>query len=222
MKKIINRINSILANAGINVSASVVIALISCGIIAAALSYLYPLWIAPVGIAICIAYTITTGNQPSLDEIAQSAIDFLDEAVPSMYKHLSVLQSLYYDEMPVDDGSKRRFFRWQYNTIVRNGVPIVCIGLLRTGKVSLSAETLKQERTQLQTLLTDDLKRGLIPIAAHPTYSDGTPTLSLLKIEEVGNYTVFSFVWVNSQKTSDFVHLHDIPPTSDNADDGDF
>ena len=212
-----------LANAGINASVSVVVALVACGVIAAYVAYEFPIVLVPVAIAIYISYHISSLFAPPPPvEIADSAVRFLDRAIASLHDNLTVFQSLYFDQLPVDDGSTRRFFRWESGVVNYNGVSVVRIALLRIGNAALSAETLKQERLQLQGLLSSDLERGYIPLVAHPTYSDGTPTLSLVDIEDTGKYVVFGFVWVNNKPTSDFVHLHDIPTVNDDTDDADF
>lgn len=223
MIKLINRANCALANAGINASVSVVAILMVCGVIAVCVAYTAPLLIAPVAIAIYVGCcVVSAATPPSPAEIADSAVNFLDRAIASLHDSLAVFQSLYFDQLPVDDGSVRRFFRWESDVRCYNGVRVVRIGLLRMGKAILSDVTLRQEKLHLQGLLSDDLARGYIPIAAHPTYPDGTPTLSLVDIEDTGNYVVFSFVWVHNKVTSDFVHCHDVPPVSDDTDDADF
>ena len=223
MIKRFNRMNRALANAGINASVSVVVALVACGVIAAYIAYEFPIILLPVAIVLYISYHVSSLFAPPPPvEIADSAVQFLDRAIASLHDNLTVFQSVYFDQLPVDDGSIRRFFRWESALVNYNGVSVVRIALLRIGKVALSAETLKQERLQLQGLLSSDLERGCIPIVSHPTYSDGTPTLSLVDIEDTGQYIVFSFVWVNNKLTSDFVHLHDIPTVNDDTDDADF
>ena len=223
MIKWFNRMNRALANAGINASVSVVVALVACGVIAAYVAYEFPIILLPVAIVLYISYHVSSLFAPPPPvEIADSAVQFLDRAIASLHDNLTVFQSVYFDQLPVDDGSIRRFFRWESALVNYNGVSVVRIALLRIGKVALSAETLKQERLQLQGLLSSDLERGCIPIVSHPTYSDGTPTLSLVDIEDTGQYIVFSFVWVNNKLTSDFVHLHDIPTVNDDTDDADF
>lgn len=223
MIKWFNRMNRALANAGINASVSVVVALVACGVIAAYVAYEFPIILLPVAIVLYISYHVSSLFAPPPPvEIADSAVQFLDRAIASLHENLTVFQSVYFDQLPVDDGSIRRFFRWESALVNYNGVSVVRIALLRIGKVALSAETLKQERLQLQGLLSSDLERGCIPIVSHPTYSDGTPTLSLVDIEDTGQYIVFSFVWVNNKLTSDFVHLHDIPTVNDDTDDADF
>ena len=223
MIKWFNRMNRALANAGINASVSVVVALVACGVIAAYVAYEFPIILLPVAIVLYISYHVSSLFAPPPPvEIADSAVQFLDRAIASLHDNLTVFQSVYFDQLPVDDGSTRRFFRWESALVNYNGVSVVRIALLRIGKVALSAETLKQERLQLQGLLSSDLERGCIPIVSHPTYSDGTPTLSLVDIEDTGQYIVFSFVWVNNKLTSDFVHLHDIPTVNDDTDDADF
>ena len=223
MIKWFNRMNRALANAGINASVSVVVALVACGVIAAYVAYEFPIILLPVAIVLYISYHVSSLFAPPPPvEIADSAVQFLDRAIASLHDNLTVFQSVYFDQLPVDDGSIRRFFRWESALVNYNGVSVVRIALLRIGKVALSAETLKQERLQLQGLLFSDLERGYIPLVSHPTYSDGTPTLSLVDIEDTGQYIVFSFVWVNNKLTSDFVHLHDIPTVNDDTDDADF
>ena len=223
MIKWFNRMNRALANAGINASVSVVVALVACGVIAAYVAYEFPIILLPVAIVLYISYHVSSLFAPPPPvEIADSAVQFLDRAIASLHDNLTVFQSVYFDQLPVDDGSIRRFFRWESALVNYNGVSVVRIALLRIGKVALSAETLKQERLQLQGLLSSDLERGYIPLVSHPTYSDGTPTLSLVDIEDTGQYIVFSFVWVNNKLTSDFVHLHDIPTVNDDTDDADF
>ena len=223
MIKWFNRMDRTLANAGINASVSVVVALVACGVIAAYVAYKFPIFLIPVAIVLYTSYYISSlVTPPPPAAIADSAVGFLDRAIASLHDSLTVFQTLYFDQLPVDDGSIRRFFRWESDVVCYNGVSVVRIALLRIGKIALSAETLKQDRLQLQTLLSSDLDRGYIPIAAHSTYSDGTPTLSLVDIEDTGKYVVFSFVWVNNKQTSDFVHLHDIPTVNDDADDADF
>lgn len=223
MIKWFNRMNRALANAGINASVSVVVALVACGVIAAYVAYEFPIILFPVAIVLYISYHVSSLFAPPPPvEIADSAVQFLDRAIASLHDNLTVFQSVYFDQLPVDDGSTRRFFRWESALVNYNGVSVVRIALLRIGKVALSAETLKQERLQLQGLLSSDLERGYIPLVSHPTYSDGTPTLSLVDIEDTGQYIVFSFVWVNNKLTSDFVHLHDIPTVNDDTDDADF
>ena len=223
MIKWFNRMNRALANAGINASVSVVVALVACGVIAAYVAYEFPIILLPVAIVLYISYHVSSLFAPPPPvEIADSAVQFLNRAIASLHDNLTVFQSVYFDQLPVDDGSIRRFFRWESALVNYNGVSVVRIALLRIGKVALSAETLKQERLQLQGLLSSDLERGCIPIVSHPTYSDGTPTLSLVDIEDTGQYIVFSFVWVNNKLTSDFVHLHDIPTVNDDTDDADF
>ena len=223
MIKWFNRMNRALANAGINASVSVVVALVACGVIAAYVAYEFPIILLPVAIVLYISYHVSSLFAPPPPvEIADSAVQFLDRAIASLHDNLTVFQSVYFDQLPVDDGSTRRFFRWESALVNYNGVSVVRIALLRIGKVALSAETLKQERLQLQGLLSSDLERGYIPLVSHPTYSDGTPTLSLVDIEDTGQYIVFSFVWVNNKLTSDFVHLHDIPTVNDDTDDADF
>lgn len=223
MIKWFNRMNRALANAGINASVSVVVALVACGVIAAYVAYEFPIILLPVAIVLYISYHVSSLFAPPPPvEIADSAVQFLDRAIASLHDNLTVFQSVYFDQLPVDDGSIRRFFRWESALVNYNGVSVVRIALLRIGKVALSVETLKQERLQLQGLLSSDLERGCIPLVSHPTYSDGTPTLSLVDIEDTGQYIVFSFVWVNNKLTSDFVHLHDIPTVNDDTDDADF
>ena len=223
MIKWFNRMNRALANAGINASVSVVVALVACGVIAAYVAYEFPIILLPVAIVLYISYHVSSLFAPPPPvEIADSAVQFLDRAIASLHDSLAVFQSLYFDQLPVDDGSVRRFFRWESDVRYYNGVRVVRIGLLRMGKTVLSAETLRQEKLQLQSLLSNDLERGYIPLVAHPTYSDGTPTLSLVDIEDTGKLVIFSFVWVNNKSTSDFVHCHDIPTISDDNDDADF
>lgn len=223
MIKWFNRMNRALANAGINASVSVVVALVACGVIAAYVAYEFPIILLPVAIVLYISCHVSSLFAPPPPvEIADSAVQFLDRAIASLHDNLTVFQSVYFDQLPVDDGSTRRFFRWESALVNYNGVSVVRIALLRIGKVALSAETLKQERLQLQGLLSSDLERGYIPLVSHPTYSDGTPTLSLVDIEDTGQCIVFSFVWVNNKLTSDFVHLHDIPTVNDDTDDADF
>ena len=65
---------------------------------------------------------------------------------------------------------------------MQNGVTIVHVDLLCANKMKPSKETLAQESAILQGILLDDLQRGLIPLVAHPTYTDGTPTLSLVGV----------------------------------------
>lgn len=125
-------------------------------------------------------------------------------------------------KIPIEGGGVERYPRWTFWSTMQNGVTIVHVDLLCANKMKPSKETLAQESAILQGILLDDLQRGLIPLVAHPTYTDGTPTLSLVGVGQYGQYMTFSFVWVNSRKTADYVHLHDIPPVSDDADDRDF
>ena len=132
MIKWFNRMNRALANAGINASVSVVVALVACGVIAAYVAYEFPIILLPVAIVLYISYHVSSLFAPPPPvEIADSAVQFLDRAIASLHDSLAVFQSLYFDQLPVDDGSVRRFFRWESDVRYYNGVRVVRIGLLR-------------------------------------------------------------------------------------------
>ena len=223
MKRVFDLIRGVVTNAGINASVGVITVLIAFCIAIITLAYKHPILIAPAIIIFSLcSYLENLREPPAPAIIAENAATFLERAIGSLHDRLSVFQCLYYDKIPIEGGGVERYPRWPFWRTMQSGVTVVRVGVLCANKMKPSKETLAQESAILQGILLDDLQRGLIPLVAHPTYTDGTPTLSLVGVGQYGQYMTFSFVWVNSRKTADYVHLHDIPPVSDDADDRDF
>lgn len=160
---------------------------------------------------------------PTLAEVADAVGVFLEDACVKLKDGLAIFQGLHYDSIPIEGTDQLQYCpRWECRTENRNGIAVVCFGLLRLSDTALPLEALTQGRRVLQDLLTDDLRRGLLPLAAPPAFADGTPTLCLLQVREFGAYLYFDFVLVDKQSTADYVHRYDLPPDGGNADDQDF
>lgn len=223
MKKIVDSLNRSLADAGINARIGTVAVVLVCCVLAITFAYKNPVILAPAVVLFIIIGEIGKADAPpSTGDIALCMAEFLGNAANTLAGKLSIFEKLFYDTVPIEGGGVRRFPRWQSDLIYQNGIPITRLGLLRASKEMLSGTELKEELLVLQGLLSDDLKRGNIPLAAHPCYSDGTPTLSLIDIEENDQHMIFSFVWVNSKKTSDFVHMYGVPRDGNDTKDQDF
>lgn len=224
MNKIINRANMVLSAIGVNATAATVLAFLAFIVAILGVAYRNP----PIAVFLffavsLVSHIIQVTKPPAPADIADAAGMFLETASSSLKDSLSVFQSLYYDTIPIEGTDQQQYFpRWEWKSIKRNGVTVIQVGLLRLSKTALSADTLKQERRVLQDLLSDNLRRGLVPLVAHPTYSDGTPTICLLDIKEDGAYLCFEYVWVGDAHTADFVHRYDLPDNSGNIDDQDF
>lgn len=212
-----------MADAGINARIGTVALVLVCCILAIILAYTNPVILAPAVLVFVIIGEISKVDAPpSPKDITLCAAEFLENAVDTLAGQLSIFEKLYYDKVPIEGGGVRRYPRWQSDLIYQNGIPVIRIGLLRASKEMPSDTELKEELLVLRGLLSDDLTRGNIPLAAHPCYSDGTPTLSLLKVEGIGPHIVFSFCWVNSKKTANFVHLYSVPHGGSDTKDQDF
>lgn len=162
-------------------------------------------------------------ESPAPEVIANMAGVFLENSCTALKNQLSVFRALYYDLVPIEESEDTKAVpRWEWCTIMRNGVKVVCVSLLRVNATSLSRESLQQERRVLQSILCDDMRRGYIPEVMCPTFLDGTPTLYILDIYEYGAYINFEFVWVDTPRVSEFVHRYELPPNGDNSDDEDF
>ncbi|MCQ5129972.1 hypothetical protein NE562_09895 [Butyricicoccus faecihominis] len=161
-------------------------------------------------------------SAPTPAEVADAAGVFLERACTALKGRLAVFRDLHFDTVPVEGGGTQNFPRWEWHITYPCGVPVVRLGLLRLSQTALAPDTLTQERRVLQDLLSDNLRRGQIPLAYRSAFRDGTPTLYLLEIKEEGAYIVFDFVWIADKKAADFVHRFDLPPTGGNVDDQDF
>ena len=192
-------------------------------LVAAALVFAYVTKTAALILLAALAIgALPIASEPAPAEVADAAGVFLEPACTALKDRLAVFRDLYYDTVPVEGGGTQSFPRWEWNITHPCGVPVVRLGLLRLSQTALAPDTLTQERRVLQNLLSDNLRRGQIPLAYRPNFRDGTPTLYLLDIAEEGAYIVFDFVWGADKKAADFVHRYDLPPTGGNADDQDF
>lgn len=173
-------------------------------------------------LAIFAIGALPIASAPTPAEVADAAGAFLENACSALKDRLAVFRDLHFDTVPIEGGGMQSFPRREWHITHPCGVPVVRLGLLRLSQSALAPDTLKQERRVLRDLLSDDLRRGQIPLAYRPTFRDGTPTLYLLEIKEESAYIVFDFVWVAEKKAADFVHRYGLPPNGRNADDQDF
>lgn len=222
MKKLADFINRALAAAGINTGAAAFAATFLF-VVAVLVFADHTNTAALILLAMLTVPILFNRSTPTPFEIASVAGAFLEGACTTLKDKLSVFRDLYYDSFPIEETGQYHYYpRWEWKTYNCNGHTVVEIGLLRLSKSDLSATTLSQERRVLQNLLSDDLRRGMLPNVAHPAFTDGTPTLYLLDIKESNSYIVFDFVWVDSKKVADFVHRFDLPPTGSDIADDDF
>lgn len=159
----------------------------------------------------------------TLGQIEEAAGYCLDDACNTLKGALSVFSDIKMDAVPLADASGvRNFLRWKWATLMMDRVQVVRLGLFKLSKTAIPVEVLQQERRVIQTLVEDNINRGLVPHMSDICYKDGTPILNLVNIFEDGAYVCFDFVCVQDDKAADFVQRFGLPPDSGDTADQDF
>lgn len=215
------KIKSFFLNGKTSIIAMLITALVVVGVVYFA--YTTDL-VALITLAIFLVSAVSSKFSQGLatKEIAECAASFVERSANELRERLSVFAHLSYTVITVEDGGKHLQPRWEWDYKNISGLPVLRLGYLYTGQKRLSEDELHDCLIVLQGMLADDGKRGLLGLPLFPTYADGFPALHLLDIEHDGAYLVFSFVYVDGEKTARKVHEYGAPRWNGDSDDKDF
>lgn len=159
----------------------------------------------------------------ALWQIEEAAGYCLEDACNTLKGSLSVFADVKTDTVPLADGSGvREFPRWRCTWLMMSRARVVRLGLLKLSKTAIPEEVLQQECRVIQTLVEDNINRGLVPYMPDICYKDGTPILNLVKVFEDRAYVCFDFVCVQDDEAANFVERFGCPPNPGDAADQDF